>query len=857
MPDAPRLLADATAAFIDRTPIDWSTLLSRVRTSPDRVLFENLYALSAVRERARAAGSGATESRASRAAWAIVAFSSAETALFLALLASALIAGESIGDRTPQLIMALAFTVSSVPLGAATFRDSRSLFLLATFTAIASIFARSTVFGLTAPWSGPIDRLFGGVWIDAFVPACVWQFGLGFPRVLRFTRFDRFARPAVAASWMLSTLLFALNIVVARLEIKMGPFAYASPDHSSHLFWRLFSLSLAGALIVIVMRARRAPLRERRKVARLALALGGGLGPFVVLSVARSAVPAVDDWFRASGGTASVWLYRLIAAALAATPVMSTAAVLVDRPFEFQAAFRRRSGWIGALVSRLSRRAGHQDGRVAHALERLSRARGMREAIAGLSREIGGLIGAEMIGVLLPDPRGSFVHWSNPAVWLRSNGGLAALMREAGGPLDVSPANALVTLLPREDRDWVSAHEVHLLAPLKRRSGEIAAVIIIGAKTSGAAFDRRDRWLTQALLAPAVAAFDDDGPARESSQDRWSRAASALGEAAFECPSCGVVAASAPLPCGCGQAPALAALSHCVANKFRVRRRLGSGGMGVVYLAHDVALDRDVALKTLPSLRPRAVERLRDEARAMAALNHESLATLYGLEIWRGTPVLVVEYFPEGTLSDRLSRGPLAPEDAIALGIRLARALVYMHARAVQHRDLKPSNIAFASSGGAKLLDFGLAMLSSPIDIGDQRAVRSVLDGEYFMGTRGYAPPETFRQAPSSPNSDCWALAVVMLEAVSGVNPFATAHPKPTRRGATRVTVSDVCARSCGAVPELRAFLERALAPSPEQRFQSSEEFLAALESVADTFVHRVRAATDLRCTDPNTPRTH
>src|SRR5258707_13213131 len=141
--------------------------------------------------------------------------------------------------------------------------------------------------------------------------------------------------------------------------------------------------------------------------------------------------------------------------------------------------------------------------------------------------------------------------------------------------------------------------------------------------------------------------------------------------------------------------------------------------MGVVYLAHDTALDRDVALKTLRNLRPHRVERLRDEARAMAALNHESLATLYGLEIWRGTPVLVVEYFPKGTLADRLSHGPLAPEDAIALGLQLARALAYMHARAVEHRDLKPSNIAFTPAGRVKLLDFGLATQAPPADVCD------------------------------------------------------------------------------------------------------------------------------------------
>src|SRR3977135_580395 len=96
------LLAHATGAFIDRTPIDWSALLSRVRTSPDRALFENLYALSAMRGKARAAAAGATESHASAAAWVVVAIGSVETVLLLGLLASALIMGESIGDRTPQ-----------------------------------------------------------------------------------------------------------------------------------------------------------------------------------------------------------------------------------------------------------------------------------------------------------------------------------------------------------------------------------------------------------------------------------------------------------------------------------------------------------------------------------------------------------------------------------------------------------------------------------------------------------------------------------------------------------------------------------------------------------------------------------
>jgi hypothetical protein len=838
MADPPRLLADATAAFIDRTPIDWSALLSRVRTSPDRALFENLHALSTVRGRA-AAASDATESRAASAAWMVVALGSVETAFLFALLAGALITGESIRDRTPQLIMALAFAASSVPLGMATYRDHRSLFLLATFIAVASVFTHSTVSGLPASWSSPVDRLLHGIWIDTLVPSCLWQFALGFPRVLRFTRFDRFARPVVAASWIASTLVFSFNIVTSRLGIDAGPFASASPHHSNHLFWGLFSISLAGALIVILIRARRAPSCERRKVARLALAIGGGLGPFLVLGVARTAVPAVDDWFRTPGSWGSVWLYRLIVGALAATPVLSTAAILVDRPFELQAVFRRRRRRLGVLASRVSRRTAHHDGRVAHAMERLSRARGRREAIAGLSREIRDLVGGDTVAILLPEPDGSFVEWSNAAVCLRANGALVALLRDAAEPIDLSASGTLLALLPGEDRDWVAANAVHLVAPLKRRDGGMAAIVTIGPKASGAPFDRRDRWLALALLATTAAAFDDDGGLSETSERPRAAPSTVIGEAAFECPACGLVAASPSLRCDCGRAATLASLPHWVADKFRVERRLGAGGMGVVYLARDTALDRDVALKTLPRLRPRAVALLREEARAMAALNHESLATLYGLEIWRGTPVLVVEYFPKGTLATRLSGGPLAADDAVALGIRLARALVYMHALEVQHRDLKPSNIAFTAAGAAKLLDFGLATLSRPTNAGDDPCDSGGIPGQPFAGTRGYAPPEAWRGVRSSPHADRWALAVVVLEAVAGVNPFAAAHPITTRRRATRVDLLGGGSPSLRAVPELCAFLDRALAPSPEHRFQTSGDFLAALEDVAGALAVR------------------
>jgi hypothetical protein len=391
-------------------------------------------------------------------------------------------------------------------------------------------------------------------------------------------------------------------------------------------------------------------------------------------------------------------------------------------------------------------------------------------------------------------------------------------------PLDVSPDAALLALLPRQDRDWIAVNGGHLIVPWSRRDGEIAAVVTLGPKTNGLPFDRRDRWLIVTVLAAATAALEDREGVLPSS------------EVAFECPVCGVVAASRPLPCRCGSDAALAALPYCVARKFFVRRRIGSGGMGIVYLARDATLDREVALKTLPGLHRDAVRRLTDEARAMAALNHESLATLYGLEVWRDTPVLVVEYFPQGTLARRLSEHLLAPADAVALGIRIARALVYMHAKGVLHRDLKPSNIAFNATGAAKLLDFGLATLVSPsTNVDDEPPFGRVgTIRERFAGTPAYVPPETYRGVPSSPAVDLWALSVIMLEAVSGVNPFSTTHREARFRGAAAVSIPELGSQHFRAVPSLRAFLERALAAAPALRFQPSQEFQAALESVAD-----------------------
>ena len=488
-------------------------------------------------------------------------------------------------------------------------------------------------------------------------------------------------------------------------------------------------------------------------------------------------------------------------------------------------------GWLGAIERRVFRGGADRDAQLARALDRIRVARGAREVLAVTARELQCALGAVRVRLLVEDAAGAYVD-SIGAVTLDGRAALIGLLRATETPLDLAGDGRLRALLPPSDRDWIATHEIELLASLKRRDGSISAVVAIGRKHGGFPFDRRDRWLVSSLTAAAAACSDVDARAprdqRSPSSDAPLPAAS---EVAFQCDRCGLVFDAMPLACGCGGEAILAALPARVGEAFTVTRWLGSGGMGVVYLARDERLGREVALKTLPELNADAVGRLQAEARAMAALSHEALATIYGLEIWQRTPVLIVEYLAGGTLARRIARGPLSPAETIQLGVRLAHALAYMHAGGALHRDLKPSNIGFTATGVAKLLDFGLTRSVEP-NAGDAiEPLDAMSTGDRTIaGTPAYLPPEAGTNTPATAAFDLWALSVTLLETVSGVNPFAPERGRVARQLSDEELTS-FCARHVGA-PPLGAFFERALAADPDRRFHTSEEAIAALEDL-------------------------
>jgi serine/threonine-protein kinase len=258
---------------------------------------------------------------------------------------------------------------------------------------------------------------------------------------------------------------------------------------------------------------------------------------------------------------------------------------------------------------------------------------------------------------------------------------------------------------------------------------------------------------------------------------------------------------------------------------YEILARLGVGGMGVVYRARDGRLERDVAIKVLPSgllADERARKRFRTEALALAKLNHPNIATVYDVGEQEGADYLVMECVPGKSLAEEAGSHPVSEKEAVALGVQIATALEEAHEQGIVHRDLKPGNIMVTPKRQIKVLDFGLAKILRAA--GDSYATESFTQTQNPVGTLPYMAPEQLRGEPADARTDIHALGAVLFEIVTGKRLYqedsvpqltdAILHRQPVAPRALNARVS----------PEMERIILKCLEKERENRYQSAKE---------------------------------
>ena len=262
-------------------------------------------------------------------------------------------------------------------------------------------------------------------------------------------------------------------------------------------------------------------------------------------------------------------------------------------------------------------------------------------------------------------------------------------------------------------------------------------------------------------------------------------------------------------------------------GSYEVVGKLGEGGMGEVYRARDAALGRDVAIKILPphfNADPDRVSRFDREARALAALNHPNIASIYGLERDGDVRAFVLELVEGPTLSERIARGPMPVAEALPVARQIADAIEAAHERGIIHRDLKPANVKLSASGAAKVLDFGLAKTEAAVD--DVTALNT--EAGAVLGTAAYMSPEQARGVVDK-RSDVWAFGCLLFEMLTGKAAFREATWIETLTAiATREP--DYSRLPNDLPPPIRQLIERCLQKDPRRRLRDIGEARIALD---------------------------
>ena len=267
-------------------------------------------------------------------------------------------------------------------------------------------------------------------------------------------------------------------------------------------------------------------------------------------------------------------------------------------------------------------------------------------------------------------------------------------------------------------------------------------------------------------------------------------------------------------------------------GRYKVKHLLGKGGMGEVYLAEDTKLRRKVALKVLPqqlSADNERKKRFEIEARAVSALNHPNIITIYEIEEAENVSFMATEFIDGQTLRERLAENPFLWSEAVKIAIQIAEALESAHSVGIIHRDIKPANIMIRHDGIVKVLDFGLAKLTATDS--DNSETREQTAPNRVMGTINYMSPEQALGEKIDTRTDIFSFGVVLYEMLTGISPFAGVSDAAVYNATINKILPSVSGLNDKIPPALDFIVKRALEKDRETRYQTMRELLYDLRN--------------------------
>ncbi len=510
------------------------------------------------------------------------------------------------------------------------------------------------------------------------------------------------------------------------------------------------------------------------------------------------------------------------------------AAILRERGWIYAAlggaallAQRRQRVWMQALDRRFFRERYDAQRLLREVAEQVREAASFEQAAPRVAAQIEAALHAEFAAVLMRRPREAAysVVAAAPAgagpPALPAESKLLNMIRLLGKPVEITLTETgwLKQQLPHEETQLLRQARIEWLIPIGAE-----ALLAVGFKRSEEPYTREDQDLLLAIAASMSLLLERPAAARAP-----------IEEAFEECPTCGSL-----YDAGAGRCPregaalSLVRLPRLMAERYRLERRLGGGGMGTVYEATDTALERRVALKVMRediAGSAEAAERFRREARTAAAFSHPNVVTVHDFGVAaQSRAFLVMERLEGVDLRGELKQTRrLAAARVVEVLRGVCAALEAAHQRELTHRDIKPENIFLARAAGAevpKVLDFGVAKFVSASAV-----TQSMTTGVgQLVGTLRYMSPEQLRGEPAAASWDLWALAVVAYEMLAGQYPFEGAT-MPEWHAAVMASRFTPLARHVPSAPETwQEFFARALAVEKSGRPGSAGEFLSELE---------------------------